>query len=71
MAEFDSQDIAQLIAAVQHFKQYSHRQRQQRAQQGWDTTEQWARVRNLDSIEERLFEWLERSNDPPTTNKWL
>lgn len=71
MADFDSQDIALLIAAVQHYKQYSQRQRQQRSQEGWDTTEQWVRIRSLDSIEETLFEWLEHSSDPASTNKLL
>jgi|GEM_PF-7080784 len=71
MADFDSQDIALLIAAVQHYKQYSQRQRQQRAQKGWDTTEQWARIRSLDSIEETLFEWLEHSSDPASAKKLL
>ena len=69
MADFDSQEIALLIAAVQHYKQHSQRHRQQRAQEGWDTSEQWARVRSLDSLEEGLFEWLERSNDPNIAKK--
>ena len=69
MADFDSQEIALLIAAVQHYKQDSQRQSQQRAQEGWDTSEQLARVRSLDRIEEGLFDWLERSNNANVTIK--
>ena len=69
MVDLDAQDIALLIAAVQHYKHHSQRQRQQRAQEGWDTTEQLTRVNSLDRIEEGLFEWLEHSNAGASTKK--
>lgn len=59
MPDFDSQDISLLIAAVQHYKQHSETQHQDRQQQGWDTSEQRARITDLDNLEEQLFEWLD------------
>ena len=69
MANLDSQDIALLISAVQHYKRHSETQRQERNQQGWDTAEQSSRITELDSLEEQLFDWLDARKSKVSSKK--
>lgn len=69
MANFDSQDIALLISAVQHYKRHSEIQRQERHQQGWDTTEQSSRIIELDSLEEQLYDCLDARKSKVSSKK--
>lgn len=63
MITFNQQEISLLINAVHHYKVHSEKQRQQRSKQGWDTSEQQARVVDLDGLEEKLYARLDQASE--------
>ena len=65
---FSDKDLSQLISAVHHYKQHIEQQQSQRARQGWDTSEQHARLEHLDQLEEQLYACLADSSPSVSKN---
>lgn len=59
LTALDGKDLSQLILALQYYKQHTEQQLSERSRQGWETSEQRARLEHLGQLEERLYEGLD------------